>query len=163
MSTIIQGTQLRDISLGRYTQGKTSDITTDADGVQQLFTVAGGQVLITGLWGVVTTSITTDGETLNIQMDPTTGDTKVVVEATNLGTTDTLAGDILGFRGSIDDPATNGATFEWSFVHYGQPLSFVATIGEIECDVVTASSNGVVDWYCTWVPLTPGATVVASA
>jgi hypothetical protein len=154
MSVIIQGTQLREIALGRYLQGKTSDVTTDADGTYQLFTVAGGEVLITGLWGKVTTSIT-GASTWAVVVDPTTGDSTTIVTATDLGTTDSVAGTVLGFRdqgdGTID------------FVKGGQALSgFVVTTGEIELLVATATANGIVDWYCTWIPLTAGATVVAA-
>lgn len=155
MSVIIQGTQLRTIDLGQYVQGQTSDITTNGPKTYSLFQVTGGEVLITGLWGKVTTSITTNSETLNLQMHPTTGDTTVVVTATDLGTTDTLAGDILGTTAYTLAPETGYKAF-------GHPASFVATTGQIESAVVTASSNGVVQWFCTWVPLTAGATVVAS-
>ncbi len=156
MSTLINNTELREISLGRYVQGKTSNITAGGPATYQLFTVTGGEVLITALWGKVTTSITTDGETLNIQLDPTTGDTDVWVAATDLGTTDTLAGDILGVVDN--DTATP------DFSPNRQPLmNYVATTGEIESVVVTSSSNGVVEWYCTYVPLTAGASVAASA
>lgn len=154
MSTLINNTELREIALGRYVQGKTSDVTTDADGTYQLFTVTGGQVLITALWGVVTTSITGAG-TFAIVIDPTTGDSTTIVTATDLGTSDAVAGTVLGFRdqgdGTID------------FVENGQALSgFVVTIGEIELLVATATSNGIVDWYCTYVPLTAGASVAAA-
>ena len=48
MSVIIQGSQLREISLGRFVQGQRSTITA---GTKQVFTVAGGEVLITALYG----------------------------------------------------------------------------------------------------------------
>lgn len=156
MSVIIQGSQLREIALGRYTQGKTSTITADA--TYQIFTVAGGEVLITALWGVVTTAITDDGEDLAIVLDPTTGDSTTIVTATDLSTTDTAIGTVLGFKdqgdGTID------------FQKNGGPLPpHVVTTGEVELLVSagTGSEDGVIDWYCTWVPLTPGATVTASA
>jgi hypothetical protein len=156
MTTIIQGTQLRDISLGRYVQGQRSTIAAGG-GVKQLFTVAGGEVLITALWGKVTTAITLDTETLALQIDPTTGTTVVWVTATDLGTTDTAVGDILGVKDQGD-----GTT---DFKVNGEALrNYIATTGEIELDVanVTGTEVGVIDWFCTWVPLTSGATVVAA-
>lgn len=153
MTTIIQGTQLRDIALGRYTQGKTS--TLSGASVHQIFTVAGGQVLITALWGLVTTTLA-GANTVNLQLDPTTGDTDVWVAATDLGTTDTAAGDTIGV---VDN---NTATPDFS--PNRQPLmNYIATTGEIESDVTGAGADGVIEWYCTWVPLTAGATVTASA
>lgn len=153
MSTIIQGTQLRDIGLGRYTQGKTS--TLSGAGVHQLFTVAGGEVLITALWGKCTTAMA-GANTLNLQTDPTTGDTVVVVTATDLGTTDTAAGTVIGVMDQGD------GTIDWAKGKFALS-GLVVTTGEIEVDCVGAGADGVVEWYCTWVPLTTGATVTASA
>lgn len=157
MSVIIQGTELREISLGRYVQGKTSTIGAGG-GTFQLFTVAGGEVLITALWGKVTTAITLATEGVAIQTDPTTGDTVVVAAgSTDLGTTDTAAGTILG----VDGDGSSAAVIKG-----GKPLmNLVVSTGEIEATVadVTGTEDGVIEWYCTWVPLTPGATVVASA
>lgn len=157
MSVIVQGTQLRDISLGRYVQGKTSTVGAGG-GTFQLFTVAGGEVLITALWGKVTTAITLATEGVAIQVDPTTGDTVVVAAGTtDLGTTDTAAGTLLG----VDDQTSAAVVIKG-----GKPLMNLAVpTGEIEATVanVTGTEDGVIEWYCTWVPLTPGATVVASA
>ena len=159
MSVIIQGTQLRDISLGRYTQGKTATI--GDDGTFQLFTVAGGEVLITALWGKVTTAITDAGEDINITIDPTTGDSVQLTQDNDLGTTDTAAGAVLGFI--YDQDGTNNKPL--CVKNEGEPLRFVCPTGEIEMTVTagTANEDGVIEWYCTWVPLTPGATVVAAA
>lgn len=157
MSVIIQGSQLRQIALGTRVQGKTSTIGAGG-GTFQLFTVAGGEVLITALWGKVTTAITLDTETLAIQVDPTAGTTVTWVTATDVGTTDTAVGDILGFMEQGD------ATTD--FKVNGQPLmNYIATTGEIELVAanVTGTEDGVIQWFCTYVPLTDGATVVASA
>lgn len=154
MSTIIQGTQLREIALGRYLQGKTSTLAGAA--VHQIFTVAGGEVLITALWGKVTTTLA-GANTINLQTDPTTGDTVVIATATDLGTTDTAAGTLIGATANTLVPATN-------LVKGGLPLGpIVVTTGEIESDVTGAGADGVIQWFCTWVPLTAGATVVAAA
>jgi hypothetical protein len=158
MANIGNATAYRKAVLGNFTQGQTSTIT--ADGTYQLFTVTGGRVLITGLYGVVTTAISDAGEDLNIVMDPTTGDTVQLTQDNDLGTTDTAAGTVLAFTydqdGATNTPmCTKGA---------GQPLSFIATTGEIELSVTagTGSEDGVVDWYCTWVPYDTGAAVTAA-
>lgn len=154
MSVIIQGTQLREVNLGRYTQGKTSTLSGAA--VHQLFTVAGGEVLVTALWGKVTTTLA-GANTVNLQTDPTTGDTVVVVAATDLGTTDTAAGTVVG----VVDADTSTPDYRKGGPH---PLmNLLVTTGEIEADVTGAGADGVIEWYCTWVPLTPGATVVAAS
>lgn len=164
MTTIIQGDELRNIALGRYTKGKTSTITADA--THQIFTVAGGEVLITALWGKVTTAITDAGEDFTLQADPTTGDATTIVASTDLGTTDTAAGTTLGVNTFLADPATSGAAESLIFAKGGRALrDIVVTTGEIELVVGagSGSEDGVVEWYCTWVPLTDGATLVASA
>jgi hypothetical protein len=139
MSVIIQGSQLREISLGRFVQGQRSTITA---GTKQVFTVAGGEVLITALYGKVATALTLATETVALQLDPTTGTTVTWVAATDLESTATP-----------------------DFRVNGRPLTnILATTGEIEAVVadVTGTEDGAIDWFCTYVPLTPGATVVAA-
>ena len=159
MSTGIPGKQQRRLLLG-------SDPVSSASGAfaadtRTIFTVAGGEVLVTALWGKVTTAITV-ANTVKLQVNPTTGDTSDINEATDIGTTDTAAGTVIGFSGSIDDPATSGATFEYSLVKNGGALrNLVVTTGDIEQVVTGTNPDGDVTWYATWVPLTDGATLVA--
>jgi hypothetical protein len=124
------------------------------DPTTAVFTVAGGEVLITALWLKVTTSITTNGGTLSINNAPTTGDAIVLVTATDLGTTDTTAGTVVGLD--------QGSTAASKFLRGGRiDLNAVATTGAV--NLIGASSvNGAVTVYCTWVPLTDGATLVAA-
>lgn len=162
MSTIIQGDQLRSLVLGNYVQGQTQNITTSGAATYGLFEITGGEVLITALWGKVSTAVTV-ANTVNMQSNPTAGDTKVLVEATDIGTTDTAVGTIVGFTDSIDDPATNGATFEGKIELGGRAYrNLVGTTGQIESVVTGTNPDGVITWYCTWVPLTVGAKVIAS-
>lgn len=126
------------------------------NGVVQLFTITGGEVLITHLWLVCTTAMA-GANTVAIQQDPTTGDTTTIVTATDLGTADTAAGSTVGL--------TRGTTAASAFLRGGtSELNCVATTGEIE---LLATGSGTVDGavtvYCTWVPLTAGATLVAAA
>ena len=154
MSVIIQGSQLREISLGRFVQGQRSTITA---GTKQVFTVAGGEVLITALYGKVATALTLATETVALQLDPTTGTTVTWVAATDLGSTDSAVGDLIG----VVDESTTTPDFRVN----GRPLTnILATTGEIEAVVadVTGTEDGAIDWFCTYVPLTPGATVVAA-
>jgi len=120
-----------------------------------LFTIAGGEVLVTAMWGKVTTSITV-ANSYKLQFNPTTGDTQDMCAATDIGTTDTLAGTLLTFGAS-----TSTAPPKLMSIGYGQALTnTVLTIGQIEH--VSAGTDGVITWYVTWVPLTVGATLVAA-
>lgn len=160
MTTMIQGTELRAIALGR---GPVSKAVTYTAATHQVFTVAGGRVLITALWGVCTTSMT-GANTVNLQTDPTDGDTVVVVTATDLGTTDTAAGTTIGVNTFIDDPATTGVNEALIFAKGGRALrDLVVTTGEVESVGTEGTINGAITWYCTWVPLDDGATLVAAA
>jgi hypothetical protein len=120
-----------------------------------LFTVAGGQVMVTAMWGLVTASITV-ANSYKLQFNPTTGDTQDMCAATDIGTTDTLAGDVLQFG-----LATTTAPPKLMSIGYGTALlGTVLTIGQIES--VSAGTDGNITWSLTWIPLTTGATLVAA-
>lgn len=124
-----------------------------------IFTVTGGSVLITALWGEVTTSITV-ANTVKLQSNPTTGDTADIVTATDIGTTDTLAGTTLGF---LTDPDDTAATAPDIVKGGGQVLTgLIIPTGDIEQVTTGTNPDGAVTWYATYVPLTDGATMVAS-
>lgn len=153
MTTMIQGTELRALALGRGPVSKA--VPTLSATTFQLFTVTGGQVLITALWGVVTTAIAATGGTLALQVDPTTGDTATVVTATDLGTSDAAAGTVIGIRDQGD-----GTT---DFAESGFALrDLVVPIGEVEL-VGASGVDGGLTVYCTWIPLTDGAVLAAAA
>lgn len=152
MSTILQSPQLRQLVLGQPPVSKASGTLSAA--TIPVFTVAGGDVMITSLWLKVTTSITTDGGTLAVNNVPTTGTTITVVTATDLGTTDTVAGSVV----ALD----RGTTAASKFLLGGRvDLNAVVTTGAV--NLVGASSvNGAVTIYVTWLALTDGATLVAA-
>lgn len=155
MSVLNNASAFRKAILGEGPVSKASGTLTH-NGVVQLFTVTGGEVCITGLWLKVTTTMA-GANTVAIQADPTTGDTQTLVTATDLGGTDTAAGSVVGL--------TQGTTAASSFLRGGRiDLNAVVTTGEVE---LVATGDGTVDGavtvYCTWIPLTDGATLVAAA
>lgn len=153
MASGIPGQKQRELVLGAGPISKASGAIT-GDPTTAMFTVAGGEVLITALWLKVTTSITTDGGTLAMNLVPTTGNTVTLVTATNLGTTDTVAGSVVGIDGA--------ATAAPSFLRGGNVrLGAVVTTGTINL-IGASSANGAVTVYATWVPLVDGASLVAA-
>jgi hypothetical protein len=116
-----------------------------------LFTVAGGRVAVTSLIGVVTTSITV-ANSYKLQINPTAGDTSDIVAATDIGTTDTTAGTVLGFDGAPASSIVKGAG--------GLSRLLYLPVGQIEH--VSAGTDGAITWYLTYVPYDDGATVVAA-
>lgn len=153
MSVLEDGTAYRKIVLGPNLVSKATG--TLAATTVPLFTIAGGQVLITALYGVVTTAITV-ANSYKLQSNPTTGDTVDLCAATDIGTTDTLAGTLLTFG-----LATTTAPPKLMSIGNGRVLDMVpVSIGQIEH--VSAGTDGAITWYCAWVPLTVGATLVAA-
>lgn len=119
-----------------------------------LFTVAGGKVLVTSITGEVTTTITV-ANSYKLQHNPTVGTTKDLVAATDIGTTDTPQGSLLGFQGLTGDSILQGPG---AVPNLKQPIALTA--GQIES--VSAGTDGVILWVVTWVPLDSGATLVAA-
>lgn len=151
MTTIIQSTQLRTISLGSRATKSTGTL---AATTVPLFTVT-GQVLLTSMYGLVTTSITV-ANSYKLQFNPTAGDTQDLCAATDIGTTDTAAGSILQFG-----LATTTAPPKLISVGYGTArLDSALTAGQIES--VSAGTDGVITWCVTWVPLSDDGTLVAA-
>lgn len=124
-----------------------------------LFTVAGGEVLVTAMWGKVTTAITV-ANSYKLQLNPTTGDTGNLCAATDIGTNDTAAGSLLTFVLATTTAPPALLAGSASGGGYGAPLSCVVTTGQIEH--VSAGTDGVITWYVCWVPLSTGATLVAA-
>lgn len=151
MTVVNEAAAFRKSSLGA---GPVAKAVTLSAATLPAFAVAGGEVAITGIWLKVTTSITTDGGTVAVNNVPTTGSTITLVTATDLGTTDTVAGSVVGLD--------RGATAAPSFLRGGRiDLFAVATTGVVNL-VGASSPNGAVTVYVTWVPLTDGATLVAA-
>ena len=151
MSTLIQGDQLRTLVLGNRVEKSTGTL---AATTISLFTVAGGAVAITSIYGEVTTAITV-ANSYKLQANPTTGTTKDLVAATDIGSTDTPAGSLLGFDGVAASSIQQGPGAVPMLL---RPIA--VNTGVIES--VSAGTDGVILWVVTWVPLTNGATLVAA-
>lgn len=150
MAVLINGGELRTLNLGRRVS-KSNTVT--GAGTQALFTIAGGRVLITSLYGVVTTAITVAG-TSQLQSNPTTGTTTVLSTATDLGTTDTPVGDLLGLTVPTAAIQRGGAVLNLT-------NALVIPVGQIEL-VTATGGDGAVTWVVTYTPLDDGASLVAA-
>lgn len=153
MSVLFNGNAFRKGILGEIASKASGTLTHGT--TTSLFTIAGGEVLITGLWLKVTTSMT-GANTLAVNLVPTTGNTMTLVTATDLGTTDTVAGSVVGLD--------RGTTAASKFLVGGRiDLNAVVTTGVVGL-VQTGSGtiDGAVTVYSSWVPLTSGASLVAA-
>ena len=148
MSVHIQGDQIRAVAEGVYVQKSTGTLT-NASGVA-LFTVT-GLVKVTSLVGVVTTAITV-ANSYGLSFDPALGTSYTIATAADLGTTDTVAGEIL--LAEMDGTAL--AVANRAQVNTALYLKD----GSIEHD--STGTDGVILWHLTYVPLSAGASVVAA-
>lgn len=156
MTTIISGANLRSIGLG--TRVEKSQALSAA--TLPIFTIAGGEVLITSFYLKATVTIAAAGGTLALQSNPTTGDTATsIVTATDLGTSDAVAGTIIGVR---DEAVADASLVPYRFAENGVALTnLVVTTGQLEL-VGASAIDGTVLAVVTYVPLTDGATLVAA-
>jgi hypothetical protein len=151
MSVLHPGTDLRTLNFGDRATKSTGTL---AVSTVALFTVAGGRVAITSIYGIVTTAVTV-ANSYKLQFNPTTGTTVDLFAAADIGTTDTPAGDLLGFTGDA-----LGAVLSTGGAVETLRAPIVMTIGQIES--VSAGTDGVITWVVTWVPLDDGASLVAA-
>lgn len=125
-----------------------------ASETKTLFNITGGLVLVTAIVGKVTTAITV-ANSYKLQANPTTGTTSDLVAATDIGTTDTPAGSLLGFDGVKASSIQQGPG--------SVPLlmrGIAVDIGTIEH--VSAGTDGAITWYITYVPIQDGAVITAA-
>ncbi len=146
MSVLNPGNAFRNGVLGNVVTKSTGTL---AATTVPLFTIAGGLVAVTSLVGRVTTAITV-ANSYKLQHNPTAGTTKDLCTAADIGTTDTVVGEIL--------VAKIGTALAVGAAAVGLPE--VMDTGQIES--VSAGTDGVILWYCTWVPIDNGATLVAA-
>lgn len=150
MSVLISGSQLRTINFGTRVEKSTGTLAASTIG---LFTVAGGRVALTSIHGVVTTAITV-ANSYKLQFNPTAGTTVDLCAATDIGTTDTQAGDLLSFTGAANASITRGGAVE------SLRAPVLLTAGQVES--VSAGTDGVILWVVTYVAVDDGATLTAA-
>jgi len=129
---------------------KATGTLTDVDGVA-LFTVS-GLVAVTSIVGLVTTAITVANSYTMIH-DPTLGTSADIFAATDIGTTDTVAGEIFVVTGLKTDTLVKGAL---------GALNFPVIMGAGQIEHNSNGTDGAITWYLTYVPIENSATVAAA-
>lgn len=151
MTVIIQGNQLRTLLFGTVVSKAYPTLAVET---KTLFNVS-GKVMITSIVGEVTTAITV-ANTVKLQANPTTGTVGDLCAATDLGTTDTPAGDLISFQGLKGDSIVFGVGATPTLK---QPI--VVAAGTIE-QVTATGADGGITWTLTYVPLDDNAAVTAA-
>jgi hypothetical protein len=163
MSSGIKGNALRTNTLGIHVN-KSYALVTET---KTLFTVS-GLVYVHAIVGEVTTVITV-ANTVKLQANPTVGTTSDIFAATDIGTTDTPAGNLLSITGAAADGPVSGIG---KVSMYGQPVTtptagsagvgLIINTGTIEQVTTGTSPDGVINWHICYVAITDGATIVAA-
>lgn len=147
---------VREVVLGITPTPKTLTL---ADGEQTIFNVAGGAVLLTHLWGEVTTAVTV-ANSAKLVYDPTVGGTDVDLCATlDIGTTDSAVGSYFTITGTVANAMVKTLDFT-NAAKIAAPLLLRA--GAIHMNNGGTGCDGEAVWNVIYVPLTSGATIVAA-
>lgn len=154
MSNLMDAAGLRNALFGKLVKRAAAALpqTTQA----AIFTVTGGDVLITSLVGEVTTAIQAQATTVQIIGNPTTGtdvnwtNSTGDINGKEIGSTVTLPAAFAG-TALVNAAGGNGLS----------AVPILARVGTIDLKT-GASSTGAMKWYLTYVPLDDGAAVVAA-
>jgi hypothetical protein len=142
------------VALG-FRADKTS-ATLPGTGNQTIFTISGGRVLLSLLFGEVTTVIQAQATNLKVTSVPTVG--TAVDLASNLDINAKEVGTLLFVEG--DGTALVGANAGAALSGIGRPCMIIPA-GIIRI-TTGATSTGATKWTTFWVPLDDGATLVGS-
>lgn len=153
MTVVNEAASYRKAVLGALTRKAYPTLAVET---KSLFTVS-GLVLATSIVGRVTTAITV-ANTIKLQHNPTTGTTQDLCAATDLGTTDTPAGDLITLAGGA---ATAPVVGIGAVNGYSASNGIFLDAGVVE-QVTATGADGGITWFITWVPLEDTATVVAA-
>jgi len=155
MTAMIQGSQLRTLLEGTAVSNAAAK-TVPQNATSTIFTVSGGRVLVTGLYGVVKTVIGGTTPSAKIVSTPTVGTAVDVSSATAI--TGKEVGANLGLAGTVGTALNvqNGGAGA------GLPSPIVIPAGTLGVNVSAADATGAILWTLTYVPLDNGASVTAA-
>lgn len=158
MSTIIQPSDVRQIALGRRVSKASAVL--PATGLQTLFTISGGRVLCTLLFGVVTVVFDGTVNSLNVVMTPTglaQGDLNAATVCTSdiVGTLYVVNGIQAALMGTQKEGGTEVPTHV-----VAKPLgAFVLPAGLVKLQSTATDTTGSTAWTMCYVPVDDGASV----
>ncbi len=118
-----------------------------------IFNVNAGRVLLTGIWGLVTTAIQAQANNYNLTTNSTTGNITSNLCAV-LDITGLAVGNMLGITGTPATAMSAGSNVP-------QCNEVIVAPGTIRA-VAAASSTGAVQWNVTYIPLDDGASITAA-
>jgi hypothetical protein len=130
-----------------------------------LFTVAGGMVLVTGLFGRVTTVLSGTTGTISLGATPTVGASgaqvagiaaATVIGGGEVGATYAVVGTAAGGATTLANGGASSLSGKSPFISLPE---FVVQAGIITVTTSVATMTGAIDWYLSYVPIDVGASV----
>lgn len=153
MASLLPLNQLRRLVLGDHIARATATLPQSTNA--PIFTIAGGRVLLTALFGEVTTVLGAVGN-MKLIATPTTGTAADMCAVVAAGTKE--VGTVFSITGKASDAmVATSSGFGPGFAYYG----ILVDIGTINLSL-SLSSTGSVKWDLYYVPLDDGATVTAA-
>ena len=160
MSTVVNNTSIRQVALGRFAQ--TAAKTVPQNATQTVFTVSGGRIMITSLYGLVTTIIAGTTPAVKYIATPTVG------TLNDMCTALTITADEVGMMWQlpilVGSPLIGAAAAgkSGSVSGTGGMCGQIVAPGTIGFNNSAADGTGAVIHTLLWVPLDAGAAVVAN-
>src|SRR6267154_1672064 len=166
MADFIKGTQQRTLLFGN--QVVRSATLQPATGTGTLFTVTGGAILVTSLFGLVTVATPATANTLALGTAPTVGTAATAVIATAESTASLQAGTWIGIQAAsvvagtpdvytLGKLAVSGASGAGNVMF--ETADFTVSAGTITWTTTGTAATGTIAWYLSYVPLDTGASV----
>jgi hypothetical protein len=162
VSVYIDPAGIRQIHLGLYAT-KTTGATTN--GSQNLFTVAGGLVVVTALVGIATVAFDGTVTSINLQHTPTGGAAADIAAAT------VVTSDAIGTIYTVTGVAAEGLSLQTTGGAEAPTVTFgklwqsggglILPAGTLTYKG-TAADAGTVAWHLTYVPISSTAAVTAA-
>lgn len=162
MSVYVPPTAVSLFRLG-YSVTKAAQTPPNSGSSATLFTVANGPVLVTGLYGRVSTVLSGTTGAVALGTKPTVGteETAGIASATVIGGGEVGAVYAVAATdaGAPTTLANGGASAKAGTVPFVTAAPFVVNSGTIEITTSVATMTGAIDWYLTYIPVGSGATV----
>lgn len=121
-----------------------------------LFTVAGGRVLVTAIFGKVTTIIQAQATNTKLQFNPTTGTTNDI--CANLDINADEVGSLYSISGVASDAMLRSKS---GAIRNMSSNGLILDVGDVE-QISGAASTGSIQWTAYYIPLDDGATLAAA-
>jgi hypothetical protein len=161
MTAVQSATSIRQVALGRFVQGAAKTVPQNA--TQTVFTVSGGRIMLTVLYGLVTTVIAGTAPAAKYIATPTTGTLNdmcatLVITSDEVGMMWQLPSAVGSALIGAASTGKSGSVSGNTGMYCGQ----IVAPGTIGFNVSAADATGAVIHTLCYIPLDAAATVVAN-